>query len=600
MTIKDELPPGAVPPEEIQETNALVSYTFADIFKSTLGPQGAKKMITSTATKIEADDLVTSNGYSIARELAYTHPAADILITAGLSQGERVGDGIATVMILTGELVWRGFELKNLGIHQNVIANGYAKAMERAREVLTELAMPVDIAKSDEYLRCVAKTALKKGEYCDEERLVDAVVASIRRISESGERPIDVDEVIIEAKAGGSVSDTQFLEGVLVDRNVLDELPTEVENAKIALLDFPIEHKEPRMKGRKELPTGTGARERSRAGDTEGAVGYYVKFTKASHFKEFRDTRARLFTAIIDDVIASGANVVCCRWGVDDDALDRFRRAGIMLIKRVKMTDLRRLEKSTRGKIVQAVTDLTPDKLGSAGRVVERSVGNVKSVFFEDCPYKKSSTILIRGAHLRILEGMVGDIRSAMHAVARLFDNPRIVPGGGAAELECAAALRTYAQTIPTKEQLAINVFADALECIPKAIAKNSGMDMIDTLTELRAAHYAGECNAGISGNERTVKADLVAEGIVDPLAVKLQALIGASSAAVGMIKIDDLHIARSAVDEEASNAEAQIAGRTRELIETEREPMEFKYKGGRLKYPGTEGTKPTSVYRRD
>ncbi len=600
MTIKEELPPGAVPPEEIQETNALVSSTFADIFKSTLGPLGAKKMITSGATKIEADDLVTSNGFSIARELAYTHPAADILITAGLSQGERVGDGIATVMILTGELVWRGFELKNLGVHQNVIVNGYAKAMDRAREVLDELATPVDIARSDEYLRCVAKTALKKGEYCDEERLVDAIVASIRRISEDGERPIDVDEVIIEAKAGGSVSDTRFLEGVVVDRNVLDDLPTEMKDAKIALLDFPIEHKEPRVKGRKELPTGTVARERSKAGETEGAVGYYVKFTKASHFKEFRDTRARLFTAIIDDVLASGANVVCCRWGVDDDALDRFRRAGVMLIKRVKMTDLRRLEKSTQGKIVQAVTDLTPDKLGSAGRVIERSVGNVKLVFFEDCPYKKSSTILIRGAHLRILEGMVGDIRSAMNAVARLFDDPRVVPGGGAAELECAGALRAYARSIPTKEQLAINVFADALECVPKAIAKNSGMDMIDTLTELRAAHYEGACGAGISGTEKVLKRDLMAEGIVDPLAVKLQALIAAASAAAGMIKIDDLHISKSAAAEEAANVEAQIAGRTQELIETEREPMEFKYKGGRLKYPGTGESKPTSVYQRD
>jgi chaperonin GroEL (HSP60 family) len=597
MTIKDELPPGAVPPEEIQETNALVSLTFSDIFKSTIGPLGSKKLITRDATKVEADDLITSNGYSIAREMVYTHPAADILINAALAQGERLGDGIATVMILTGELVGRGCELKNLGLHQNVIVNGYEKALERAKEVLNEIAAPVEIQESDEYLKQVAKTALKKGEYCDEDRLVDTIVGSIKRISESGELPIDVDEIEIEAKSGGRVSDTQFFDGVVVDRSVLGDLPTEVENAKVALLDFPIEHKEPKVKGRKELKTGTGARERSKAGDTVGALQFQVKFSKASHFKEFRDIRAKLFNELIDGVINSGANVVCCRWGVDDDALDKFRRAGIMLIKRVKMTDLKRLEKATAGKIVQDVSALTEDKFGSAGRVVQRDVGGASFVFFEDCPYKKTSTIVIRGAHLRILEGMVGDIRSALHAVACLYDDARVVPGGGATETECAAELRNFARTIPSKEQLAVNVFADALEAIPRALAKNSGMDQIDTLTALRAAHYTGNKNAGISGSDKAVKDDMLEAGIVDPLAVKLQAFISAASAAAGMLKIDDLHIAKSAVAEEAANPEAQLAGRTRELIEAERQPQEFKFKGGRLKYPGTEEKRQKSVY---
>jgi len=600
MTIKEELPPGAVPPEEIQETNALVSATFSDIFKSTIGPMGSKKLITSGATKIEADDLITSNAYSIVRELAYRHPAAEILIHAGLTQGERVGDGVATVMILTGELVWRGFELKNLGLHQNVIVNGYVKAMERAEEVLNEIAAPVEIQESDEDLKKVAKTALKKGEFYEEDRLVDAIVKSIKRISESGELPIDVDEIVIETKSGGRVDDTRFFEGVVVDRSVLDDLPTEVENAKIALLDFPIEHKEPKVKGRKELQTGTGARERSKAGETLGALDFHVKFSKASHFREFRETRARLFNELIDAVINSGANVVCCRWGVDDDALDKFRRAGVMLIKRVKMTDLKRLEKSTTGKIVQNVSDLSEDKLGFAGRVAQQDVGGVKFVFFDDCPYKKSSTILIRGAHLRILEGMVGDIRSALHAVACVYDDARVVPGGGAAEMECAAELRSFASTIPSKEQLAVNVFADALECIPKAIAKNSGLDQIDTLTALRAEHYAGNKNAGVSGNDKDVKDDMMEEGIIDPVTVKLQALISAATAAAGMMKIDDLHIAKSAVAEEAMNPEAQIAGRTRDLIETERKPQDFKFKGGRLKYPGTERKKQKSVYMKD
>lgn len=590
MTIKEELPPGEVPPEEVQETNAQLSLTFSDLFKSTLGPLGSKKLITLGATQIEADDLITSNAYSIVRELKYKHPTADVLLNAGLAQGERVGDGIATVMILTGELVWRGFELRQLGLHQNVVVNGYAKALERAKAVFNEMATPVTIKESDEYLKQVAKTALKKGEYYEEDRLVEAIVKSIRRINVSGELPIDVDDVVIEAKSGGRVNDTRFIEGVVVDRSVLDDLPTEMENVKIALLDFPIEHREPKVKGRRELPTGTAARERSKAGDTVGALDFHFTITKTSHLREFRDVQRRLFNELIDGVINSGANVVCCRWGVDDDALDRFRRAGIMLIKRVKMTDLKRLERSTAGKVVQDVSDLSEDKFGSAGRVVQREIGGVNLVFFEDCPYEKSSTILIRGAHIRILEGMVGDIKSALHAVARLFDDERVLPGGGAAETECASELRNFARTIPSKEQLAVNAFADALEAIPRAIAKNSGMDQIDTITTLRAGHHAGNKAAGISGKEKAVKDNMIDEGIVDPIIVKLQALISAGTAAAGMIKIDDLHIAKSKVKEESEDIESIISGRTRELIETERKPQEFKYKGGRLKYTGTGG----------
>ncbi|MBA7533184.1 60 kDa chaperonin [subsurface metagenome] len=199
--------------------------------------------------------------------------------------------------------------------------------------------------------------------------------------------------------------------------------------------------------------------------------------------------------------------------------------------------------------------------------------------------HKKSATIIIRGVSLRVLEGMVGEIKSALHAVAQLIEDGRVVPGGGAVESECAHRLRKVAKTIRGKEQLAMDAFADALESIPKAIAKNSGMDQIDTVAKLRAEHFAGNKNVGVSGRDKCVK-DVEKEGILDPLKVKLQALISATEAATGMMKIDDLHIAKSAVDKEAEDIETIIAGRTKELIETERKPEEFKYvKGGRVKY---------------
>ncbi len=594
MTIKEELPPGEVPPEEIQEANMEVSAAFSDMFKPVIGPFGSKIMVTQGATKVEAADLVSSNAYSLIKELKYMHPTADILINAGLTQGEKVGDGIATVMIMTGELVKRGFELKNEGVHQNIVVKGYELALEHAKEVLAEIASAVDVRGEggDEFLRCVAKTALKKGDYCEEDKLADVVVESIKRLSGSdsdsdGERnePIDVDDVAIETKSGSRVHETSFAEGVVVDREVLDALPTEMEHARIALLDFPIEHKEPKVKGRKELATGTSARERSKAGETVGGFDFHVKLSKPSHFREFRDTRARIFDELVDPVVKSGANVICCRWGVDEDALGKFRRAGIILIKRVKLTDLMRLERSTGGKIVKDVSDLSEDKFGFAGKVVQREISGDKYVFFEDCAQKKSATIIIRGVSLRVLEGLVGEIKSALYAVAQLFGDNRVVPGGGAVETECAYRVRKFARKIAGKEQLAMDTFADALEAIPKAIVKNSGMDQINALAELRAEHFTGNKSAGISGRDKCVK-DVMKEGIMEPLRVKLQAFISATEAATRMMKIDDLHIAKSEVKEEAEDIETQIAGRTRELIETEKRPEEFKYvKGGRVKY---------------
>ncbi len=599
--IKEELPPGEVPPEEIQETNMMVCAAFSDMFKPVIGPFGSKILITEGATKVEAADLVSSNAYSLIKELKYTHPTADILITAGLTQGERVGDGIATVMILIGELVRRGYELRQMGVHQNIVVDGYEHALAVVRSTLKEMATSVDVRDEagNALLRQVAKTALKKGEFREEDILADAVVESIHRLSSTDRAKIDVDDIAIEAKSGGNVNETHFFEGVVVDREVLDTLPTEMEDARIALLDFPIEYKEPKIKGRKELPTGMPARERSKAGETLGALDFHVKITRPGHFREFRATRTRLFYELVEPVVNCGANVVCCRWGVDADAVPKFRDAGIMLIKRVKLTDLERLERATGAKIVKDVSDLSADKFGYAGRVIQREVGGDKYVFFERCKCGDSAAIIVRGTSLRVLEGLVGELKSALHAVAQVFEDNRVVPGGAAVEVEAALRLRKFARSVPSKEQLAIEAFADALESIPRAIAKNCGMDQIETLTRLRAEHSRGNLNAGISGSDKEIR-DMYEVGIVDPIGVKLQAFISATEAATGMLKIDDLHIAKSAVEKEAEDIEARIAGRTKDIIETERKPPDFKFKGGRLRYPGTREERLKSIYRKE
>jgi chaperonin GroEL (HSP60 family) len=548
--IKEELPPGEVPPEEVQESNALISIVFSEMFKPILGPFGSKKLITKGATKEEVVDLVSNNAYGIIKELKYNHPTADMVINTGLVQGKEVGDGVATVMILLGELVKRGYELKNSGIHQNVIVRGYERSVEKVKQILRETASVVDTSTSDEFLNKVAKTALKKSDYWEEDKMGEIIVESIKRIS--NEKPIDVDDVSIVTESGRGVYETRLFDGVVIDREVLDDLPKEVENANVALLDFPIEHKEPKSKVRK-------------GGRTQDFV---ISISKPSLMQAFRDTRAEIFNQIVEGIKNSGANVVCCQRGIDDEAVDKFRIAGIMVLKRVKNTDMRRLERATGAKVVKDVKDLNTGKMGFAGKVLEKEIGGDKYVFFEECPYKKAAAIIIRGATNRVLEGIVSEIKSALHCVALVMENRSVVPGGGALEMECALELRKFANTLPNKEQLAVNAFTDALEAIPVAIAKNSGMDPIDTIVELRAAHSEGNKSVGISAVEKSVK-ELLGE-IIEPLEVKLHAFGCATDAAVAILKIDDLLIAKRKED-------------TR--LEIEKKAPEFRYKGGRIKY---------------
>ncbi|MHC1635145.1 MAG: thermosome subunit alpha [Candidatus Methanospirareceae archaeon] len=549
MAIKEELPPGEVPPEEMQEANALICKVFSEMFKPMLSPLGFKKLITKEVTKEEFSDLVSSHGHSIIKELKYDHPTADILINAGLTQGEEVGDGVSTVMVLIGELVDRGYRLKNAGIPQNVVISGYEKALKEVKRFLESCALRMEI--EDSILKRVAKTALKENEFWERDKIAEIVVESIKRIEDK--RPIDVEDVEIIAKVGRGANETSFFDGVIVDREVLDALPKKVENAKIALLDFPIQHKEPKSKVRRE------GRQQE----------FVFKITKPSRFKEFLDIRNEIFEEIIEDIKRAGANVVCCQRGIDEEALDKFRRMGIMAVKRVKNTDMRRLERATGGKIVKDVKDLSEDKLGFAGKVEEREIGGSKYLFFEDCLYKKSAAIIVRSTSSRVLESVVSEIRSALHSVAAVIEDCRILPGGGATEVECALRLRNFANTLPNKEQIAVNAFADALEAIPMAIAKNSGMDVIEAIVKLRAEHSAGNINAGISSNKRKV-VDMIKEGIIEPLRVKWHAFVCATVTANAILKIDDLHIAKRKEDKR---------------LEIEKRAPKFRYRGGRIEY---------------
>ncbi|MHC1566341.1 MAG: thermosome subunit alpha [Candidatus Syntropharchaeia archaeon] len=534
-----------VPPEEVQESNMLISVVFSEMFKPTLGPLGSNKLILKEMTKGEVSDLVSSNGLAILRELDYEHPTAKILMNAGLTQGRETGDGVSTVMILLGELVKRGFELKKSGIHQQVIVRGYKKALEKTKEFLEDLAIR---EVSEDILEKIAMISLR--EDLQSKKIAQMIVQAVKRIGD--EFPIDVDDVTVIAETGESVSKMEFYDGVIVDREVISrDMPKRIENAKIALLNLPIEYREPKSKVRK-------------AGRSQDFV---FSISKPSQFKEMLKKRGELFEEIISAIIDTGANVLCCQKGIDEDAIKSLREAGILTLKRVKNTDMKRLKKSTGGKIMDAIEDIKSSNLGKAKLVFEKEIGGDKYVFFEGCPYQKSSAIIIRGASTRVLEGIVAEVKSAMHCVAAVMEDRKILPGGGAVEIELAQRLRKFASGVKGKEQLAINAFSESLEEIALSLAKNSGLNPIDARITLRKEHSDGNANMGIFYREID---NVVEKGVIEPFRVKLQAMISATDAACAIIKMDDLIIAKQ---------------KEKPGLPIEQKAPEFRYKGGRIKY---------------
>ncbi|RLG35714.1 hypothetical protein DRN98_00685 [Methanosarcinales archaeon] len=533
-----------VSPEEIQESNLLIARVFEDIFRTLLGPTGASKLITKDMTEDDVRELVSSKGLSIARELAYDHPTADILINAGRTQGKEVGDGVTSVFILTGELVRLGFELKKLGVHQNTIIKGYQIAADEAIQFIRRIAKQ----KPDNHdILNVARSAFKSERGKD---IAGAVVEALVHIRDEESGEIDVDDVTIIVESGGRESETEFFDGVIIDRSVLDDaMPHDLKDARLLLLNFPVEKRMPNIKDLKDFDLS-------------------ITPASPSDIKRFRDAEQETLDRIFRKIADTGANVLLCQQAVDDAILNDLSAAGIMTLKRVKNTDMKRLSKVTGAKIVDKIEDLSPEVLGKARRVYEKDVGNERMVFV-DAPVKAAASIIVRGATSHVIEGVVSEVKNSLHATKLVLEGAPILPGGGAVEIELAEHLRTFARLYPSREQLAISAFADAIEAIPAALAENCGMDPLDTLLHLRAAHAEGRTTCGISAMHHELR-DMIEEGILDPLDIKQTMIRIATGTASAILNIDDLIIAKREVD-------------TR--LDIEKRAPEHTYKGGRIKY---------------
>jgi thermosome len=500
---------------EAQRANIAAARAIAETLKTTLGPRGMDKMLVDSL----GDVTITNDGAAILDEMDVQHPAAKMLVEIAKAQDEEVGDGTTTVVVLTGELLKKAEELMAKNIHPTVIIDGYGKALEFCQKELEKLSLPVSL-QDEELLKLIAKTSMHaKVVSAARDYLAELAVKAVKQIVEerNGKLVADVDQVQLVKKQGGSVMDTKLIQGIIVDKEVVHTgMPKRVENARIALLDCPLEVEKTEI-------------------DAE------IRISDPTQMKAFIEEEERILRGMVEKIKSVGANVVFCQKGIDDVAQHYLAKAGILAARRVKKSDMEKLARATGARIVTNIEDLTPNDLGYAELVEERKIADEKLIFVENCKNPRSVAILIRGGLEKFVDEAERALKDALSAVARAIEWGRYVPGGGAIEAELAKRLREYAAKVGGKEQLAIEAFASALEAIPRTLAENGGHDPIDVMMALRAEHEK-EGNYYVGVDVYTGKpVNMLDIGVIEPLAVKSTALKAATEAAAMILRIDDV-----------------------------------------------------------
>ncbi|MBR3113177.1 MAG: thermosome subunit [Methanobrevibacter sp.] len=495
--------------------NITAGKVLAGIVRTTLGPKGMDKMLVNSL----GDVTVTNDGATIMGDMEIAQPAARMLVETAKKQEEIVGDGTTSVVVIAGELLAKAEELLEDGIATSIVVKGYRNATAKAVEILNEIAIDAD---DEETLKKVATTAMSgKGSDYAKEHLADIVVKAALRIKEDGKS--DIDNINIQRVSGDSVEDSFLAEGVVIDKApVSKNMPKDVKDAKIAIMKYPIELK--------DMTTSTK-----------------IDITSPEQFELFLNNEEQMVKDLVQKVIDSGANVLFCQKGIDDLAEHYLKKAGIMTFKRVKKSDMERIEKATGAKLVTDIEDLSEDKLGNAGHVYLDKIFDHELTFIEECENPKASSIVLRGSTRYVTEQISRAIDDALGVVAATIEEGKVLIGGGACEIDLVKQLREYGETVSGREQLAILKYAEALEVIPRTLIENAGLDTINLIADLKAAHEENKF-IGINVFDGKV-VDMKEAGVIEPLRVKIQALQSAGEATEMILRIDDMIAARNALN---------------------------------------------------
>jgi len=495
--------------------NMMAARAVAEMIKTTYGPKGMDKMLVDTL----GDVTITNDGATILDKAEIQHPAAKMLVHVAKSQDAEVGDGTKRAVIFAGELLKQAEELLNKNIHPTVIISGYRKAMEEALKILYQIAIPIDI-NDEEILKKVARTSLtSKAVHDAREYFAEIAVKAVKQIAEQrGDKIyVDIDNIQLIKKYGGSLMDTQLVYGIVLDKEVVHPgMPRRVEKARIALLDAPLEIEKPEI-------------------DAE------IRISDPTQMKAFLQQEEEILMKYVEKLVEVGANVVITQKGIDEVAQHFLAKKGILAVRRVKRSDLEKLERATGGRIVSNIEDLKPEDLGYAELVEERKIGEDKMVFIEGCKNPRSVSIVIRGGLERLVDEAERSLRDALSAVADALRDGKVIAGGGAVEIEIAKHLRRYAVKVGGKEQLAIEAFAKALEGLTITMIENAGLDTIDMIMKLRAAHEK-EDGKWISVDLNTGElVDMFKLGIIEPVSILATAIKSGTEAATIILRIDDI-----------------------------------------------------------
>jgi len=503
---------------DAQHNNIRAAMAIADAVRSTLGPKGMDKMLVDSM----GDVIITNDGVTILKEIDVEHPAAKMIVEVAKTQDEECGDGTTSAVILAGELLKKAQDLIEQDVHPTVIADGYRMGAKKAIEVLKSVAE--DVKPGDKnILMHIAETAMTgKAASSNKELLADIAYLAVTAVSdkEDGNITVDLDNIKVEKKQGGSVEDTGLIEGIVMDKErVHPGMPKLVKDAKILLLNTALEVKKTEVDAK-------------------------IQINDPTQLQKFLDEEEGMLRKMVNKVKESGATVILCQKGIDDLAQHYLSKAGLFAVRRVKKSDMEKLARATGASIVSELDEIEKIDLGYAGRVEEKKIGDDEMTFVTNCKEAKAVTILIRGGTEHVVDEIDRGLHDALSVIAATLEDGKMTAGGGSAATEIVLGLRDYASSVGGREQMAVHSFADALEIIPKALASNAGLDAIDMLIELKKAHKEGKKYHGVDISSGK-PADMKKNHVMEPLRVGTQAIKSATETAVMVLRIDDVILSK-------------------------------------------------------
>ncbi len=500
--------------KDAQQNNIAAAKLVADLVKSSLGPRGLDKMLVDSL----GDVTITNDGATILKEIDVQHPAAKMIVEIAKTVDNEVGDGTTSSVVFGGTLLARAEDLLKKDVHSSIIVDGFQAAAEKTLEIYSELSKKIKPDDRESLLK-IAKTSMQSKLISEDSGIlskivVDAVLSIA--IKKGDDYTVDLENLKVEKKTGGSIQDTRIIQGIVLDKEIVHSgMPTKIENAKIALVNSALEIEKTEMSAE-------------------------IKITDPTQMQMFLEEENRMLKTMVDKLHDIGTNVLICQKGIDDISQHYLAKHGIMAIRRVKESDMIKLAKATGGRVISNLDDLTEQDLGAADLAQQKKVESDKWVFIEGCKHPQSVTMLIRGGSQRVIDEVDRSIHDALMVVKDVIEKPEIVAGGGAPEAFAASQLKDWADNFDGREQLAIKKYAEALEIIPLTIAENAGMDPIDTMATLRSKQNQGLKWTGIDARNQKI-ADMLAIDVVEPIVVKEQIIKSATEAACMILRIDDV-----------------------------------------------------------